>query len=321
MTITVEIIADSINERGDRITTFEMVYPRIIHAELLTHCMLAKNSASSRAIPVKTMLETIQSDMAMPVHWGKNQPGMQAKEEHFEKLGSGYTAEEWWKLAGLSAIKFAEEFADKGYHKQVANRLTEAYQHMKIVLTAVSGIGIDNFFHLRDHTDADPTIHLLAHTALAAYNDSVPRKLLPGEWHAPYYKNGFWSPSGYGKQTDLGFEPVDDKRGGYTLAEALKISASCCAQVSYRKSDDSLEKAEAVYDRLIGSQPVHASPTEHQATPIRYDQTALFDPSTWEPGITHVDRNGDLWSAKFKGWIQHRKLIANESCSDYEGVK
>lgn len=310
MTITVEIIADSINERGDRITTFEMVYPRIIHAEFMTHCMLAKNAASSRAIPVKTMLETIQSDMAMPVHWGKNQPGMQANEEHFEKLNAGYTPEEWWKLAGLSAIKFAEEFADKGYHKQVANRITEPYQHMKVVMTGVSGIGIDNFFHLRKHTDADPTIHLLAHTALEAYNNSLARFLLPGEWHVPYYFDGFWSDSGIG---------VDSH--GFTLKEALKISASCCAQVSYRKSDDSLEKAEVVYQRLIGSEPVHASPTEHQATPIRYEQTAPFDPSTWEPGITHVDRNGDFWSAKFKGWIQHRKLIPNESCADYEGVK
>jgi hypothetical protein len=31
------------------------------------------------------------------------------------------------------------------------------------------------------------------------------------------------------------------------------------------------------------------------------------------PGITHQDREGQLWSGNLRGWIQHRKLIPNEA--------
>jgi hypothetical protein len=44
--IKAEIICDSINEFGNRITTFILTYPRIIHAELLTHRLFSKNSSS-----------------------------------------------------------------------------------------------------------------------------------------------------------------------------------------------------------------------------------------------------------------------------------
>ena len=81
MTVKARIIADSINSRGTRLTTFELEYPRIIHSELLTHRVFSRNGASSRAIPVNTMLDLIESNPAMPSHWGKNQPGMQAQEE------------------------------------------------------------------------------------------------------------------------------------------------------------------------------------------------------------------------------------------------
>ena len=114
-----------------------------------------------------------------------------------------------------------------------------------------------------------------------------------------------------------------------TLKNALAISSSCCAQVSYRKLDDRLEKAEEVYARLIESEPVHASPFEHQATPMGesgefwdkdgdYSVNLQCDPDTWEDGITAVDRNGNFWSGNFKGWIQHRQLIKNNACWDYK---
>ena len=52
------VIKDSITEDGNnRMTTFEIQFPRFILAELNTHGMLKKNTQSSRAVPVKTMLE------------------------------------------------------------------------------------------------------------------------------------------------------------------------------------------------------------------------------------------------------------------------
>ena len=46
-TINAQIVADSINQMGDRITTYLLTYPRFIHAELMTHRVFSRNSASS----------------------------------------------------------------------------------------------------------------------------------------------------------------------------------------------------------------------------------------------------------------------------------
>lgn len=307
MAVTAQIIASSRSISGTTITTYELEYPRIIHGELLTHRMFSKNSASSRAIPVSKVLELVRTEPAKPVHWGKNQPGMQAFEEHFELVKGSYSADEWWEMAAGWAAYFSEGLSEAGYHKQVANRLTETFQHMKVVLTSTT---FDNWFNLRYHEAADPTIHLLAACMLEAWKDNKPFILLPGEWHTPYYQEGYWVDSGDG---------IDIH--GNTLDQALKISSSCCAQVSYRKLDGSIDKAYDIYGKLVDSEPVHASPTEHQATPMD-DPKWGFEASKaegyiWQAGKTHMDRHGDFWSGNFKHWIQHRQLIPNNVCNNF----
>lgn len=327
--ISVKIVADSISPSGSRITTFELEYPRIIHSELMTHRLLSRNAMSSRAIPIKKMIEQVQQNPAMPVKFGKNQPGMQDAGEHSAQLGDGYSAEEWWKLAGLSAARFAAEFADAGYHKQIANRLLEPYQRMKTVVTATDW---NNFFWLRVDPDADPTIYELAKAMKEAIDNSIPDPLEPGQWHTPYVDHVY------------GFEDIDDKEcavfEGYcvldeenkpvmlTLEEALAISASCCAQVSYRVLNTSKEKALDIYEKLVSGNKVHASPFEHQATPMteyREIENSDYltighinfprDPSSWEEGITHADRQGQLWSGNLRGWRQHRQLVPDNAIS------
>jgi hypothetical protein len=69
-----------------------------------------------------------------------------------------------------------------------------------------------------------------------------------------------------------------------------------------------------IWDRLIFSEPCHASPVEHQATPMLYTNARYYDsPESWQPGTTHMTANGELWSGNFRGWVQHRKLLTNES--------
>jgi hypothetical protein len=99
-----------------------------------------------------------------------------------------------------------------------------------------------------------------------------------------------------------------------TLENAQMISASCCAQVSYRNLDDTLEKAKMIFGKLIESVPGHFSPVEHQATPMEYRDTDFVgNPLSWERGVSHMDRSGQLWSGNFRGWIQYRKTIENEA--------
>lgn len=299
MTISAKIIAHSNGMQDQTIITFELEYPRFIHAELMTHRAFSRNAASSRAIPVKRAIALIRENTAMPIHWGKNQPGMSAKEECNELVGSsahafGASREGAWNHARDKAIIMAEAFDEAGYHKQIVNRILEPYSHIKVVVTSTEW---NNWFGLRKHPDAMPEICELARKMDLCRKSSTAVQLQPGEWHVPYYKDGYWKPFMYNADTD------DPNAGiGCTLHQALCISSSCCAQVSYRRLDDSVEKATEMYERLVTMKPVHASPFEHQATPV-----GEFE--NWSDGITHVDRSGNWWSGNFKNWIQHRQLI------------
>jgi len=304
--ISASIVAHSkCANTGKEIVTFELIYPRFIHIELLVHRLFSRNAASSRAIPASKMIEQVRNAPAMPIHWGKNQPGMQAKEELGKMTKAAVICE--WEEAAVQVAVSAKAMSDMGAHKQVVNRLLEPFQWMKTVVTATEW---DNWFWLRNHSDAQPEIKRLAEVMLESLQTSVPNHLEPGEWHVPYYEHGKW-----------------DDRGGArdkfcrTLQEALAISSSCCAQVSYRQLDDSLEKAQMIYHRLVESEPVHASPFEHQATPMASSQVGNLCPSvnlasfpgSWQDGITHCDKHGRLWSGNFKGWVQHRQLIPNNT--------
>ena len=78
--IQARILADSISERGDRITTYLLTFPRIILAEFNTHRAFSRNSASSRAIPFKKMVESVQTNPFIPIAWQKDHKGMQGTE-------------------------------------------------------------------------------------------------------------------------------------------------------------------------------------------------------------------------------------------------
>lgn len=292
--ITAKIIADSISPAGIRMTTIEIEYPRFILAELNTHRMLSKNSASSRAIPVRAMHEHIRANTAAPVYWGKNQAGMKAK----EVLDANDTVEAMmiWEQARDSALEYSSQLADLDAHKQITNRITEPWMLMK---TVISGTEWANFFWLRNHADAQPEIHELAMKMHQAYIKSTPIDLNPLDWHLPYVTT---------RHNDRGVIEYFDANGEWlTSNEARIISASCCAQVSYRKSDDSVEKARKIFSQLIESQPCHASPVEHQATP-------MFRPDTFaDAGTTHIDRKGQAWSGNLRGWVQFRKTIPGEA--------
>ena len=279
----------------DTIITFELTYPRIIHGELMTHRVFSRNAASSRAIPVPLMNAQIMQTPAMPVRFGANQAGMQDKGGSHGALiyaewngdAGNLTPEEAWGKAAKDAVYWSNVFLEAGYHKQVCNRLTEAFQFMRTVVT-FTGNGA-NWYGLRKQGDADPTIHELARCMFEAHEKAEPVILGKDDWHVPYYKDGAFL-----KSRDHG------------LQKARMISASCCAQASFRKLDQSQEKAKVVFERLIGSKPVHASPVEHQATPL--------DP-VWgfrSPFVTAVDRWGNALSGNFRNWGQWRQIIPGQ---------
>jgi thymidylate synthase ThyX len=301
--IVARIVADSVNKNGNRITTFELEYHRFIHSELMTHRLFSRNAMSSRAVPVSKMIEQVRNNPATPIHWGKNQAGMQAAEVLVEE--SLDNAKRQWKQSAIYAASQAEIMSSIGSHKQIVNRLLEPFQMMKTVLTATE---FDNFFWLRCDSDAQPEIQELAKCMFDAMRQSQPEVLESEQWHTPYvehiFKGGKFEPYCLTDEEDNVIKLLTEE-------EAKAISASCCAQVSYRTLNNTYEKAMDIYSKLASGRKVHASPFEHVAKP-------MGDSPSHEDGVTHKDNVGNYWSGNFKGWIQLRQTLNNHVCWDYK---
>lgn len=251
MTINAQIVADSTCENGQRIVTFVLEYPRWIHAEFMTHRVFSRNAASSRAIPIDKMIQKVIDDPAMPVHWGKNQKGMQAEEQitpdqiHYAQLA--------WLKARDRAVESAKHLQSLGLHKQIVNRTIENFMNIKVVCTATD---YDNFFLLRHHEDAQPEIRKLAECMKEAMHSSVSKFIQAGSWHLPFVTE----------------EELNDSSANSIQKNFIR-SAARCARVSYDKVDGGLSDLEndvRIFKQLVCSHPKHSSPLEHQATPSSY---------------------------------------------------
>lgn len=272
--IEAKIIADSVSPDGKRITTLQVKFHRFILPEFNTHRVFSRNFSSSRAIPTKKLLEQVRNDPATPVHWGANQPGMQAERElEGDELKNAKFA---WTRAAESAALMAETMSDLGAHKQIVNRIIEPYLWANGIVTSTEW---DNWFELRAHPDAQPEIHELALRMQDAMAASTPRKLQIGEWHLPYITE---------EEMNDPFYQIEANKLSNMLA---KISAARCCRVSYLKHDGSKANKDedlALFMRLAGAEPLHASPLEHQATPSTYNEKHLW--------------------GNFFGWTQYRKV-------------
>jgi hypothetical protein len=300
--IYAKVVADSI-ANDVRLTTLELRYHRFIHAEFMTHRMFSRNASSSRAIPVAKMLEQVSRNPAKPIHWGKNQPGMQAKEEQHSIIkhpdGKSVNTESvYWDYCANSAASYAHGYERAGFHKQVVNRLTEPFQFIKVVVTATEW---DNFFDLRLHPDAQPEIQELARVMKKAMTSNRPTQIGFRKYHLPYVS--------------------DEEQSKFSLDKVIKCSVARCARVSYMNHDKSspdIDKDVALHDMLLESE--HMSPFEHAASPMiesyadsmwadNIGDTVVESPGDWEGGITHMDKNRNYWSGNLRGWVQYRQTL------------
>jgi hypothetical protein len=231
-----------------------------------------------------------------------------------------FTPQEAWEMAKQDALKWSNAFAEAGYHKQVYNRRTEADQMIRVLTTMTETA---NFYWLRDDVAADPTLAEVARCMREAHKLSKPQVLKSGEWHLPFVGSYWWED----KQV---FHLTTDDGLGYTslgIEDAIKVSCARSAATSFRNENYGLEKSLQVYDRLVNGDKVHAGALEHAAKVMQPYTYEFAGPNacttkhinnrsyahTWEPGISHVDRDGNFWSGNFKSWIQWRKLVPNEN--------
>lgn len=285
---------------GVNLYTFVLTYPRFILAEVNTHRMLSRNTASSRAIPSKKQRERVLNNPVVPTSIGANQKGMQAGEE---LTGwRRFVAIQTWKLARYPMVAASWILDKVGAHKQVVNRIVEPWTWTQQIVTCTD---LKNVFKLRNHKDAEPHFHELARQMQAQvelaerifdadlfeihhritggthYNVAVGagiftmQILKPGQWHMPFIE-------------------LSDVT---TDVEALKqVSTARCARVSYYLPENG-QRSDAGRDvelcgRLSGSG--HWSPFEHVATPSAHD----------------------TYFGNFRSWVQYRKEFDAEHGGD-----
>lgn len=291
--IKTEILLDSINTSGNRLTTYVLEFPRWILAELNTHRMFSRNTASSRAIPTEKMISMTLENPAMPVFWGKNQAGMQS---HVELVGEELQhAKDAWFRARDRAVESAKDLLECGMHKQYVNRTIENFLHVRTILTA-SEYG--NFFSLRAHKDAQPEFQALAFMMLEKYNASTPKELATGQWHVPFgdkFDNDkIFDTDAWKEETDGMALEMSGDMSPYLINYKIKIATARCARVSYLNFEgkDDYNNDIKLHDQLAASG--HWSPFEHCAM------------ANWNSGN----------SGNFKGWTQYRKGFPIENRSD-----
>ena len=301
---TKEILCSQ-NPQGSKLMTMFWRYPKYLHQESLRHRTLyihdclydpdfSFSVSSARAIPFKKLLEEVRSDKlrAAPLVWGCEQKGMSPGEELSDDIdNSAYISNEgiisyrqqaknWWKEAAIAAADLAEQMAELGLHKSIINRIIEPYIHVNCLVTGTDR-GWLNFFGLRLDQNADPTLQILAQNAWKVWQESKPQLLQPGQWHLPYIEIDKDGPAIYATSADI-------------METAKKVSSARCARLSYLSFDtgkrSTIEEDLKLYNRLVGSTPIHASPLEHQAQAFQ-----------------HADNR----SRNFTGWWQFREMWEN----------
>jgi thymidylate synthase ThyX len=321
--ISARVLTDSIGERSPRLTTFLTRYPKFVHAEHCRHRTHSFCVSSSRAIPLSKTLEEVRSDelRAAPVFWGAEQKGMSPGEEladyppNLKSSGSYVSpkieAQIAWTRAAMNAAHEAEQLQKLGVHKSICNRILDPFLHVNVLDTSCEP-GLLNWFGLRLDKSADPTIRALAEAMWAAWNESTPKKLEPGEWHLPFIDGQTLQKitEFETNQLAVNLDILDRSVNGL----AIRVSVARCARLSYTSFEtgkrSTIEEDLALYDRLITARPIHASPAEHQATPdVRINQDVLSenfrdDADKWKQPKLH----GNL-----PGWRQFRKTLPGEA--------
>jgi hypothetical protein len=255
---------------GVVLTTLEVRFHRFILAEVNTHRMFSRNSASSRAIPTHKRIESVMTDPAMPLEWGRNQKGMQAGE--LLPDSDAALCESSWIKARDAAVEHAQRLMKIGAHKQVVNRILEPFLWHTAVISSTDW---DNWEEQRIHPDAQPEIRELARhmrDAMAVTDD----RLVKDDFHTPYI--------------------TIEEHNSLSTLDRIAISSARCAGTSYRPFDAGADEDMVaiakrnldLYTRLVSHRPMHASPLEHIAAPALESERP---------------------SGNFRGWHQWRHMV------------
>jgi hypothetical protein len=223
-----------------RLATFAIRIPKFVWGHIISHRVLSRNSASSRAVPTKRIRGSVIRNPFLPVYFGENKAGMQSgKPLKNMRLLAAKKIWLWSRYVPSAFHYFGEKI---GMHKEVINRILEPWLTIDVI---VSGTEWNNFILLRTNEDAQPEIRFIAEEIDRLLSETKPVVLKTGEWHIPFIM---------GNEESL---DVDIKK---------KISVARCARVSYKLFDGKVSNIEGDIKLCAKlSSSGHWSPFEHVA--------------------------------------------------------
>ena len=342
-TINAKIVADSIDPRGNRITTFVLTYPRIIHAEMMTHRVFSRNAASSRAIPFNKMVKSVLDDPFIPIAWQKDHKGMQGTEyfteSEFIDIEPEYAEDpnvtnvlaiphlkSMWLHAKESAISMSVALNKSKSTKQLCNRLLEPYQWYTCLVTTTE---LENFYKLRcpQYTNGyDETFR--------SRKDYINGTAEPEMY--PTSEVGWWSISKSGAEIHIQAlaEAMWDAKNE-SIPKSLKAGEYHLPFID--KMNTSGDDADNLWQAIKDNHP--RGVYEYFTTPyevfvatarcarlsymtfdgdIDYDKdiklhNQLLESKHASP-MEHcaLCQNDNLWYSNFKGWKSYRKILEND---------
>jgi thymidylate synthase ThyX len=219
----------------------------------------------------------------VPVKFGTKKKGMQAGEPTFL---TKFYGEKIWKLSSKFACFFHWMMEKFGIHKEVANRVLEPYVWVEETIT-VEADALKEIANLRVHDDAQEDVRRIVEEMVYEMDRSTPVELNQGQWHVPYVVR---------RQVEKEMIYTDNTGNKLTLDQAIICSAARCARSSYANHDNSMssyDKDIGLAKQLVGSEPMHLSPFEHQARPFT------------------DDTEKSQYSSNFRNFFQQRKAIEN----------
>lgn len=295
-----KVIADSVNDMSDRVTTFQVCFHRFVLAEMNTHRLFSRNSASSRAIPVTKQISKVDKNPALPVVWPAEQKGMQGGAD----LGpeDAMDAKFAWLDAADDMVIRARRLAAIGVHKSVTNRLLEPFQMHTAVITATDWRG---FWDQRCSPLAQPEIRVVAEAMQVAMAASRPTLLHEGQWHLPYIDQETISMAQDWVLHTEGKHAAHDNVVTRTL---VQVSTARCARASYETQEGTrnIQADLDLYNRLVTASPWHGSPLEHPCTPWFQNRMTADMPFTSLEGREEHPSLVRPVVGNFLGWRQHR---------------
>lgn len=349
--ISAKIVADSINQQGDRIISAVLTFPRIILSEFNKHRMLSSNTSSSRAIPFLKMVEVVQNDPFIPIAWQKEHKGMQGS-EYFQAPFNEDCILLWYE-ARDRAILSAKELNYYGVTKQLSNRLLEPFMWCTVLATGnleswnhLFGLRCPNY-ELVDSsgnvrfTGLKSKKEVIEDTALSSYNGKLVEEMNDLDWlklnngqaeihfmdlAEKMYDAVNESVPELLQPGDWHLPMLPEKAMYYKLEDKLKWCVGIHANTSYTVVGDdkelTLENASKIHDKCKNEH--HSSVFEHCARAMSSEEYVcnvkgtpdlqeIIDEDNF--GIAyHKVYEGSIeagWCYNLQGFIPYRYFIEN----------